>query len=100
METSSPMMKTTIERLEGDKLRLDVEVPADVLQEALDDTLVHMSRDVKLPGFRPGKVPPQAVLARMGREAVVAETVNHYLDDWYRSAVAASGIRPVAQPDI
>jgi trigger factor len=91
-------MKTTIERLEDDRLKLDVEVPPDVLQHAVDHTLVHLAQDIRLPGFRPGKVPPQAVLARMGREAVVAETVKHYVGDWYVSAVMASGIRPVDEP--
>ena len=94
------MMKTTIERLEDTKLRLDVEVPADVMREAMDDTLVQMGRQLNMPGFRPGKVPPQAVMARLGREAVVDETIRVHLDEWYRSAVIASGIRPVAQPEI
>lgn len=94
------MMKTTIERLDDTKLRLDVEVPEEVLQGAIDDTLVFMGRNLNVPGFRPGRVPPQAVLARMGRSAVVDEAVRSHLDDWYRSAVIASGIRPVAAPEI
>lgn len=93
-------MKTTIEKLEGDRLKLDVEVPPDVIQEALEHTLTHLARDMTLPGFRPGKVPPQAALARLGREAVVAEAVKHHVSDWYVSAVFASGIRPVADPDL
>ncbi|MBC7644636.1 MAG: hypothetical protein H7123_05875, partial [Thermoleophilia bacterium] len=94
------MMKTSIERLEDDQLRLDIEVPDAILQEAVDATLVHMSRDMRIPGFRPGKVPPQAVLARVGREAAVAEAIRLFLDDWYRSAVMAAGIRPVDAPEI
>jgi trigger factor len=94
------MMKTTIERLEDNKLRLDVHVPASEVQEAMDATLQMMARDMNLPGFRPGKVPPQAVLSRIGREAVVAETVRYFIDDWYRAAVMASGIRPVAAPEV
>jgi trigger factor len=94
------MLTTTIERLADDKLRLDVEVPAAEVDAAVEHTLADMARTVRLPGFRPGKVPPAAVLARMGREHVVAESVSSHLDDWYRSAVAASGIRPVAAPDV
>jgi trigger factor len=94
------MMKTTIERLDDTKLRLDIEVPQEVLRDAIDDTLVHMGRELNVPGFRPGKVPPQAVMARLGRDAVVGETIRVHLDEWYRSAVIASGIRPVAQPEI
>lgn len=94
------MMKTTIARLEDTKLRLDIEVPEDVLKDAMDLTLKHMGTQLNLPGFRPGKVPPQAVMARLGREAVIDETIRVHLDEWYRSAVIASGIRPVAQPEI
>ena len=94
------MMKTTIERLADDKLRLDVEVPEHILQDAVDQALVQMGREINLPGFRPGKVPPQAVLARLGRDAAVAEAVRYFLDDWYRAAVVSSGIRPVNTPEI
>ena len=94
------MMKTTIERLDDTKLRLDVEVPEDVLKEAMEATLAYMGSQLNIPGFRPGKVPPQAVMARLGREAVVDETVRVHLDDWYRAAVISSGVRPVAQPEI
>lgn len=93
-------MKTTIERLDDTKLRLDVEVPEQALREAIDETLVHMGRQLNLPGFRPGKVPPQAVMARLGRDAVVDEAIRVHLDDWYRAAVISSGVRPVAQPEI
>jgi trigger factor len=94
------MMKTTIERLDDTKLRLDVEVPAPVLKDAINETLVSMGRQLNLPGFRPGKVPPQAVMARLGHDAVVDETIRVHLDDWYRAAVISSGVRPVAQPEI
>ncbi len=94
------MMKTTIERLDDTKLRLDVEVPEDVLKDAMNATLAYMGTQLNIPGFRPGKVPPQAVMARLGRDAVVDETVRVHLDDWYRAAVISSGVRPVAQPEI
>lgn len=94
------MMKTTIERLDDTRLRLDVEVPEDVLKDAMDATLRHMGGQLNIPGFRPGKVPPQAVMARLGRDAVVDETIRVHLDDWYRAAVISSGVRPVAQPEI
>jgi trigger factor len=96
----SHMMNTTIERLDDTTLRLDVEVPENVLQGAFDETLVMMGREINLPGFRPGKVPPQAVLARMGRDAVVSETIRTHLDGWYRAAVIGAGVRPVSEPEI
>ncbi len=94
------MLKTKVERLDGNMLRLDIEVPPEDVKEATDHTLRHLASDLHLPGFRPGKVPPQAVLAKLGREAVTAEVVRHHIDHWYGAAVASSGIRPVGSPDV
>lgn len=94
------MMKTTVERLADDKLKLDIEVPATIVQDAIDATLELMGREMRLPGFRPGKVPAQAVLARVGREGAMAEAVRIHLDDWYAAAVMGAGVRPIAAPDI
>lgn len=93
------MMKTTIERIDDSKLRLDIEVPQQTLDQAVESTLQYMGTQLNLPGFRPGKVPPKAVLARLGRSAVIDETIRVHLEDWYRAAVIASGVRPVAQPE-
>ena len=98
---SHPMMKTTIERLDDTQAaarrRGARGRPA---RMRWTTTLVHMGRELNIPGFRPGKVPPQAVMARLGRDAVVDETIRVHLDDWYRAAVISSGVRPVAQPEI
>jgi trigger factor len=55
---------------------------------------------MKIPGFRKGKVPPQMVIQRVGREAVIEETLRASLPDWYERALLSSGVNPVGDPKL
>ena len=55
---------------------------------------------MKLPGFRKGKVPPQVVVQRLGREVVVDEAIRTSLGRWYVGALDAARVHPVGDPDI
>ena len=53
-----------------------------------------------MPGFRKGKVPPEMVVQRLGREAVLTEALESSLGDWYERAMLDSGINPVGDPKL
>ncbi len=55
---------------------------------------------MKIPGFRKGKVPPQLVLQRIGREAVLEEALREGLPEWYEQAMIVSGVTPVGDPKL
>jgi len=93
-------MKTQLEELDSNRVRLTVEVPADDVDHAFDHALDDLSRSVRLPGFRKGKAPKGLVMQRIGRDAVIEEALEHHLSAWYRRAVAVSGIDPVDRPTI
>ena len=93
-------MRTETTLLEGDRARLDVEVPAERVEHDLQHTLGHLAHQVRVPGFRKGRVPPAVVLQRLGREEVLDETLREHLERWYADAVNASRIKPIEQPDI
>lgn len=93
-------MKTQLEELEANRVRLTVEVPAHDVDHAFEHALHDLSQSVRLPGFRKGKAPKGLVMQRIGREAVVEEALEHHLSGWYRRAVAVSGIDPVDRPTI
>ncbi len=59
-----------------------------------------IGRDMKVPGFRQGKVPPQVVLQQVGRGAVLDEAVRRALPNWYEEAVQAAGLATVGSPDV
>jgi trigger factor len=93
-------MKTQLEELEANRVRLTVEVPAHDVDHAFEHALSDLSQSVRLPGFRKGKAPKGLVMQRVGRDAVIEEALEHHLSGWYRRAVAVSGIDPVDRPTI
>ena len=93
-------MQTDVETLPEDRVRLTVEVPAHDVDHAFEHALRDLAKDVRIPGFRKGKVPAKIVLARLGPEAVTEEALRTHLGSWYARAVTQARIEPVDQPDI
>ncbi len=93
-------LTTEVTPLDGDRVRLDVAVPKDEVARQMDRTIRKIGRDVRVPGFRPGKVPPQVVVQRVGREAVVQEMLKSSLATWYAAAVEETGVRPIDEPEV
>lgn len=86
--------------LEENRVRLDVSVPQDEVQKELDKAVRQLGREVRIPGFRPGKVPSSVILQRVGRDAVVQEMLNKSLGRWYSAAVEETGVSPIDDPDL
>ena len=93
-------METTVTELADSKVKIDVSVDAEALQQRLDRAARALAGELKLPGFRKGKVPPQLVLQRVGREAVLEEALRDSLPEWYERALTESGINPVGDPKL
>jgi trigger factor len=90
--------KTT--ELDDSRVRVDVEVPAEALESALRSAAADLGREIRVPGFRSGKVPPEVVLRQVGREAVMDEALRRGLPGWYEEAVADAGITTVGDPQL
>ena len=82
--------------LEENRVRLDVEVPEDEVQKRMDRAVQQLAREIRIPGFRPGKAPAAAVVQRVGRDAVVQEMLKGSLGEWYSQAVAETGVQPIS----
>jgi trigger factor len=93
-------VKTTVTELPESRVRVQAEVPADEVARSLERAARALGRDLRMPGFRKGKVPPPVVIQRIGRDAVLDEAVRGTLGRWYLDAVDASGIHPVGDPDV
>ena len=93
-------MKTIVTEQEGNTVRLDIEVSAEEVQEGLDATVKQLAREVRMPGFRKGKVPLRVVEQRFGMHAIVHQMLEDYLSRWYGPAVDESGIEPVDTPEV
>ncbi len=81
-------------------MRVDVEVAIAALEREVASAAGEIGRDMKVPGFRKGKVPPQVVLQQVGREAVLDEAVRRALPNWYEEAVQEAGLATVGSPDV
>jgi len=93
-------MRSTSEALEGNRVKLTVEVDEDELHEAVDDTFRRLQKEVTVPGFRPGKVPRRLLEARLGAQAIRAEVIRHALPDYYAQAIEQAALDTIAAPEI
>src|SRR3954447_14083442 len=93
-------VKTNTTELDDSRVRVEVEVEPSAVDRALSDAAADLGRDLRIPGFRKGKVPPQVVLQRVGREAVFDEAVRKALPNWYEEALGEAGVTPVGEPDL
>ncbi|TQM38152.1 trigger factor [Pseudonocardia cypriaca] len=94
-------MKSTVERLSPTRVRINVEVPFDELKPDFDRAYKKIAQQVRVPGFRPGKVPARIIEARLGRGVVLEEVVNGAVPAKYSEAItSAEDLTPIGRPDI
>jgi trigger factor len=93
-------LKTKTSELGDSRVRVEVEVEPAAVDRALSQAAANLGRDLKIPGFRKGKVPPQVVLQRVGRDAVLDEAVRQALPDWYEEAIGDAGVTTVGEPSL
>lgn len=94
-------MRATSEVLEENKVRIAVEVDEDEVEAALSTAAKTLARQVRIPGFRPGRAPRQVVEARIGGpKALRDEAMRELLPDFYARAVSATKVEPISVPEL
>jgi trigger factor len=93
-------MRTTVEPLEGNKVKLSVEVDEEEFEKAIDAAFRKIAREVRIPGFRPGKAPRRLLEARIGTELARQEALRDALPEYYLRAVREQDIDAIAPPKI
>jgi len=93
-------VKSTVEKLSPTRVRINVEVPFTELQPDFDRAYKELAKQVRLPGFRPGKAPAKLLEARIGKEAMLDQVVGDAVPGRYTEAVTSSDVRPLGQPEI
>jgi trigger factor len=96
----SAALTTTLTELGDSRVRLEVQVPPGEVEGQLERKASQLGRELKLPGFRRGKVPAALVIQRIGRDAVLEQAVRDSLSSWYAEAIETSGIVPVGDPQL
>jgi trigger factor len=95
-----PHVKSTVENLSPTRVRLAVEVPFEDLKPDLDKAYKEIGSQVRVPGFRPGKVPTRVIDQRVGRGTVLQEAVNEALPRFYGEAAREHELQPLGQPEV
>ncbi len=93
-------VRTSVTELPDSRVRVDAEVSAEEVERRVQQAAQQLGRQMRIPGFRKGKVPAPVVIGRLGREAVVDEAIQSSLGRWYVDALDGAGISPVGEPEL
>jgi trigger factor len=97
---ATTQVKTTKSDLGDSRVRLEVEVEPAAVDRAVDSAAAQLGREMRIPGFRKGKVPAAMVVRHVGREAVLDEAVRQSLPNWYEAAIGEAGVATVGEPSV
>lgn len=93
-------MKAQVAPLEGNKVKVSIEVEETEVDQAIDQAFEKFAKDLRVPGFRPGKAPRRVLEARIGRPATRLEALDQNIPVWYDLAVNNKGVDVIADPSI
>ncbi len=93
-------MQTTVSELPDSRARVEVEVDPDDVEVRIKSAAARLGQEMKIPGFRQGKVPPEIVLQRLGRQTVLSEALETSLADWYERAMLDADVNAVGDPKL
>src|SRR5215208_5791881 len=91
---------TNVTELPESRVRVEAEVPPGEVSKRVERAARGLAREMRVPGFRPGKAPAPVVIKRVGREAVLDEAVRESISGWYTAAIDDAGVVPVGEPDL
>jgi trigger factor len=92
-------VKSTVERVDDTTVKLSITVEADRVGAAIDSAARRLGAEVKVPGFRPGRVPRRVLESRVGKETLVSEAARDALPSFYAEAVRAEQLEVVGPPE-
>jgi len=93
-------MTANVTKLEDNMVRLDVEVPPEAVRAGVEAKVRELGRQVRVPGFRPGKAPRRVIENHLGRDYIYYEALQERLPTWYSEAVVETDLRPIDRPEI
>lgn len=92
--------RVSVNKIDTGKVELTINVTAEEFDLALDHAFEKVVKEVKVPGFRPGKMPKNLFIKRFGWESLYQDALEFVLQGTYPIAVRESGVFPVADPKI
>ncbi len=93
-------MSSNVEQLSASRVKITVEVPFSELKPSIDKAYSEVAKQVSIPGFRKGKVPPMVIDQRVGRGTILQEAINEALPNFYGQAIEEHKLVPLGQPEV
>jgi trigger factor len=93
-------VSTSVSELPESRVRVEAEVSPEEIEKRVAQSAKTLGRQLRVPGFRNGKVPAPIVIQRIGREAILDDAVRDNLPNWYSAAIDDAHIVPIGDPDI
>ncbi len=90
-------MQTQILEQDAGRAKIKVEVPASDVSKAYQQVLSNIARQIRVPGFRPGKAPRGVIESRVGKDAIAQEVRDALVQTYFPRAVRELSLTPVAQ---
>ncbi len=92
-------MELVVEELDKLKRKLDITVPKEVFAQRIDTAYKELNRQVKMPGFRPGKI-PQKILEKQVPIHSFTKMFQEMMQEFYEKALDETGFKPAGKPEI
>ena len=98
--TIHTLMKSTIEPAEGNKVKVIVQIDDAELEPSVAKAWREIAKEVRLPGFRPGKAPRKLLEQQFGSEYARSEALKQAVPEFYSQAVIEADVDVIAAPEL
>lgn len=92
-------MELLVEEMDVLKRKLKIKIPQDVVAKRIDNAYKEMNKEIRMPGFRPGKI-PKSVLEKQVPVQAFTNMYQELMQEYYEKALKETGITPVGEPEI
>ena len=93
-------LKVNITELPENRISVELKVPAALCKSSYDSALARMGSSIRLPGFRPGKVPKQVIVQQIGIARIKAAALENLVDKAWKDAIAQEAIDPTGEAQL
>lgn len=93
-------LKVKTNSLPQSRISIELDIPSSACKSIVEDTIKTISKSVKLPGFRSGKVPKQVLIQRIGLSQLYASALEKIIDKYWKEALKVESIEPLCEPEL
>ena len=97
---SAEKLKIKTAPLPESRISVALEVPSEICKASYEDAISRLSRSIKLPGFRKGKIPRAVIVQQIGAEQIKASALEKLISDIWREAIKSESIQPLCEPEV